>query len=538
MLGGVLETGKTREMSEDQTTSKASQGGSVDSPSVSLPAGPTLPSLFSSLSPSDRYIALQAASSALAGRYNFTRGTDYGWSAFDGLRDYFQALGFKRTLTIQDYRERYSRGGIAKVLIDRLPEEMWDDGVFIKEEEHDPESPSDYEIQSTQLWERLSIESRLMKADKLAGLSIYSVILIGVKEGPGKVDYSQPLPRLKGPDDIIYLLQYAEDNAKVISLVKDPSNPRFCQPEFYELKSASPNVISGSQLVSVIEAIPKVHWTRVIHVAHGLLESDWIGTPDLQASWNDYESMFKLAWGGPEGAWRQMDMGIQWDLDPEYDHKAEDLKKMDENIEEMRHNLRRDIKTSGVKANPLQATVDKFGANLEAIVKLIAGTHCLPYTLLLGEELGLRAGEQNRETINIVTQGRRKQFGTPLVRQLQDRLIEFGGLAKPRSKSGKYQVIWGVEEELNESEKATLAKTYADANQSHSMAGGGLLYTTDEIRDKVGDDPAEIEEAEEEIEGEIEEEEVITTSTEEEINPAISGRIEKMLEWFEKEMVK
>lgn len=541
-------------MSEEQTKVGEGLGASSSSSSSSLSTASTgLSSFFSSLAPSQRYIALQAAASALAGRFQFSRDTGFGFDAFEGLRNYLQALGFKQTLTIQDYRSRYQRGGIAKVLIDRLPEEMWDDGVFILEEDSDPENLSEFESQSAELWKRLNIESRLMKADKLAGLSIYSAVLIGVKEGPGKVDYSQPLPRLKGPDDIIYLLQYAEDNAKVVSLVKDPSDPRYCQPEFYELRSASPNLsgVSSSGLSAVTETIPKVHWTRIIHVAHGLLESDWIGTPDLQVSWNDQESLYKVSWGGPEAAWRNMDRGNQWDLDPQFDYTTEEgkarLAQMDAHIEEMRHNLRRDIKTSGVKVNPLTSQVDKYGSNAETSVKLIAGAHGIPYTLLLGEELGLRAGEQNRENINILVQSRRKQFGTPLVRQLQDRLIEFGGLPKPRSKSGNYQVVWGVEEELSEGEKGELGKTYADANLAQSKAGGGLLYTTNEIRDKVGDGPISVEEEENEemVEGVAEEEEDLdgnenrNGNADGDVNAEVdASKLARMVEWFEREMVK
>lgn len=455
----------------------------------------SLSSMFSSLSPSDRFMALQAATSALAGRYNFTRATGYGWDSFDGLRDLFAALGFKHTLTIDDYRKRYERGGIAKVLIDRLPEEMWDDGVFIREaDDYDANNLSEYEIESARLWERLDIESRCMKADKLAGLGTHSAILIGVKEDKS-TDLSTPLPRLNGPDDILYLLQFAEDNAKVLSLVKDFQDPRFGRPEIYELKTAGPSP-DGIMLATQVNVTSvKVHWTRIIHVAHGLLESDWIGTPDLKASWNDLESMYKVAWGGPEAAWRRMDMGLQWEMDVDFDWQSEKGKELLSNLKDqillMRHNQQRDITTSGVKANPLNAPVDKYQSNLESIVKLIGGTHCIPYTLLLGEELGLRAGENNRETLNIVTQGRRKQFGTPLVRQLQDRLISVNGLPKPRSKDGKYNVVWGVEEELSEEKKAELAKAYAEANKAQNDAGGGLLYTTNEIRDKVGDDPIE-----------------------------------------------
>jgi hypothetical protein len=467
--------------------------------------------LFSHLPPADRLVALQAAASALAQRYQLA--SYMGFDSYGGLRNFFQALGFKEQLTVQDYRQRYKRGGIAKTLIDRLPEEMWDDGVYIRESEYDPNNLSEYEIESARLWERLSIDSRLMKADKLAGLGSYSVVLIGVKE-TGE-DLSQPLSRLNGPDDIIYLLQYAEDNAKVLSLVTKTNDPLFGRPEFYEINTIS-NVSASSTFHSAQSSTTpkKVHRSRIIHVAHGLLESDWIGTPDLEASWNDLDSLFKIAWGGPEAAWRKMDMGIQWDVDPEYDQTTpaaqELLRKMNNDIVEMRHQLRRDIKTSGVTAKPLAGTVDKYGPNGEFAIKLIAGTNCLPYTMLVGEELGLRAGENNRESLNIAVQGRRKQIGTPLVRQLQDRLISVNGLPKPRSKDGKYNVVWGVEEELGEEAKAGLAKLYADANKAQSEAGGGLMWETNEIRDKVGDEPKPEEEIEEEeiVDKEIEEEDI------------------------------
>lgn len=448
----------------------------------------TLSSLFDSLPPIDRRLALRAAASVLSGRLGFSQVTGFGFDAFGGLRDLFIALGFKRELTISDYRERYRRGGIAKALIDLLPDEMWDDGVYIRESDYDPESPSDHETKSADLWKRLGVESRLLKADKLAGLGRYSIVLIGVRERSGNTDLSQPMPRLSGPDDIVYLRQFAEDNAQVLSLVADNTSPRFLQPEFYEIQTGNPKTGPGILLPSQVNvALLKVHWTRVIHVAHGLLESDWLGTPDLEASYNDLESLYKIAWGGSEAAWRRMDPGTQWDLDPEYEHGEKEKEQLREQIEELRHNLRRDVYTGGIKATVLNANVDKFESNINAIVKLIGGTQRIPYTILLSEELGLRAGENNRDNLDILTGARRKGFGDPLVRQFQDRMIEYGALPKPRS--GEYVVTWGVEEEMTETEKAELAEKLAKANQAQAAARGGLIWLADEIRDKVGDDP-------------------------------------------------
>lgn len=441
----------------------------------------SLSSLFSSLDPAERLLAMQAAASVLSGRYQFSQLTGYGFTSFEGLRDFFSALGFKRQLTIADYRDRYKRGGIASTLVNLLPDEMWDDGVFIRETDYDPENLSGYETDTEYIWKKHNIESRLLKADKLAGLGRYSIVLIGIK---GDTDLSQPMHMVSGPDNLIYLLQYAEDYAKVedIDLETDLSSPRLGQPKYYRLT----NIDKTKPHVTV-------HWTRIIHIAHGLLESDWIGTPDLEVSWNDLDSLYKTSWGGSEAAWRNMDSKRQWDLNPDFDQsspKAEELlKKMVTDIEDMRHNLKSDILTSGVTGKPLNVQVDKYGSNVETHVKMIGGTHRIPYTLLLGEELGLRAGEQNREDLNISVGSRRKKFGDPLVRQLQDRFIEYGIVAKPRNANGDYDIVWGVEEELTEDQKAELAERLAKANQSQSVAGGGLIYTSNDIRDKCGDEP-------------------------------------------------
>lgn len=489
-----IDTLQTDSPIESKAGTQGAQNASVDSigsaPATTL-SDPSLASLFSSLAPTERLLALQAAASVLSGRFQFSSLTGYGFQSFEGLRDFFTALGFTRELTISEYRDRYKRGGIASTLVNLLPDEMWDDGVTIREIDYDPESPSEYETQSADIWKRLNIESRLMKADKLAGLGLYSVVLIGVKLKPNE-KLSDPLSTNLGPNSVIYLLQYAQDNAKVISLVQDPSSERFGQPEYYEINTIATPPAGSALLPTQNNLSPiKVHWTRIIHVAHGLLESDWIGTPDLESSWNDLDSLYKVAWGGPEAAWRNMDRGVQWDLDPEYDHTSDEAKAlltaMKSEIKDMRHNLEKDVFTSGVTAKPLNVQTDKYGSNIEAITKLVGGTHRIPYTLLLGEELGLRAGESNRDNLDIMTGSRRKQFGDPLVRQLQDRFIACGIVVKPRSSD--YAVIWGTEEELTEEKKAELVKTLAQANQAQSAAGGGLVYTSNDIRDKAGDEP-------------------------------------------------
>lgn len=501
-------------------------GSGVDASVPANPSGPSGPSdsLNSSGSPSLprrlRASLMSAArtslfaASTLVDRMNFAR--HMGFDSYGGVRNLFTALGYEDNLTISHYRDMYRRGGIAKTIIDIRPNEMWSGGVSISESA-DPNEETQFDKDIQSLFDRLNVVSRLLKTDKLAGLGHYAAMLIGVKDRPG-ADLSSEMPQLNGPDSVIYLQSYAEDCAKIIELDEDVFSERFGQPLFYQLSSQSPqSTPNGIKIVTKANStLSKVHWSRVIHIAHDCLESDYIGSPDLEVVWNLLTDLLKVVGGGAEAAWRKMDQGLHANLDPDYEFDDDDIEKFEERLEEYRHQLRRDLLTKGIDITPLSSSVDKFGTNIDPLIQLICATIRISKRIFEGSERGELASSQDQDNLASTISTRRQNEGEPTVRQFVDRLIRYQGVAKPSS--GQYVIDWYEEEELDELEKAKLALTLAQANQAQSLAGGTPINTGDEIRDKVwGDEPIEMPGVLEEDEEEEDKTEIQRTTPEDSI---------------------
>lgn len=398
-----------------------------------------------------------AALSDLISRIEFARLHNLpGATTYGGLRNMDAELGYAPKLTIAQYRARYERGGIAERIVEGFPLMTWGDGLDIVETE-DPEEVTKFEAQVREhLVDRLDVIGKLTRADILARLGEYSVVWVGVGI-PGD-DPATELPRLRGPEQIIFLTPVAQDRATIYKKVKEKWDQRFDLPEIYEI------TISDNSTV-------RVHWTRIVHIAEGLLESDTHGKPALRAVWNYLDDLQKIVGGGAEAAWKRMDPGAQFDLDPDMVLDAAEELKLSNEIDEYVHGLRRVMKTRGVKANLLSTSVSAFGANAQTVLDLACATTGYPQRWLMGSERGELASSQDRHNLDDRVTQRQAKFATPILRRVIDMLIERGALVRPR----EYSVVWPEEEELSTAEKAELALAMAKAK----------VHTKNEIRDIV-----------------------------------------------------
>lgn len=434
----------------------------------------------------------------------------HGFSSHDGARDLFDALGFKEALTLSDYRAAYSRGGIAKQIIDFFPRETWRGGVFLIEDE-DPDVETSFESQWEEFRDRLALIKTMRMADRLARLGEYSCVLIGTSRSG---ELSTPLPRGTSPSQIIYLPVYAQDRAVIRTRVKDPRDPRWGLPETYTLKvdtgegglaGASGSIgggiggALGGTTLSTRDVV--VHWTRILHACHDALESDTHAPPMLEAPYNDLYSLWKLVWGGAETSWRNARRFTVANLDanPAVQFAPDYVEKLEEKLIEAQHGLKDNIITRGTDVSVLGGPVDKFDANGNFLLDLVGGTVQIQKRNLLGsEKVGERASgldrKRNADAITSMQEG----FADPLIRDLVTRLIDFGYFSAPMKKNkGRYEVLFALEEEMSEDEKADYAGKIAQANKDQKDAEGKVIRTSDEIRDYLWeaeplDDPEEV----------------------------------------------
>jgi len=406
---------------------------------------------------------------------------------FNNARDMYGVLGYKDLITVSDYRSRYQRGGVAGRIVDVFPNATWRGSMELIEDA-DLEDYTTFEQAWADLDQRLQIQAKLLRVDKLAGLSTYAVLLIGA---PG--DLEQELPKGR-PEQLLYLTPFAGGggpqttnnlqvnqtvadgaDASIFEYDLDPKSKRFGMPKSYQLKR-----------LDIGTALPRpVHWSRVVHVAEGLLDDEVFGQPVLERVWNLLDDLDKIAGGGSEAFWLRANQGMHIDVDkdmvlsgPEGEKTVADLKAQ---AEAYKHHLTRWLRTRGVSVETLGSDVANFANPQDAIITLIAGAKGIPKRILTGSEMGELASSQDRDNWKDQINGRQTGYAGPyIVRPLVDRLVAYGYLPTPKDGPDKYEVRWPQIQTLTEQEKVSGAQGWASVNQTY----GEVVYTDAEIRDK------------------------------------------------------
>lgn len=382
---------------------------------------------------------------------------------YGGDRKVFTILGYKLKLVTQDYRDRYKRNAIAARIVEAFPKATWRSGVEIIEDEN-PDSLTLFEAAWEELEKRLNVVSILMRADILAGLGRYSVVLIGAE---GKLE--EELPRMSGPEKILYLSPFAEQDVTIDRFITDSSESRFGLPELYKFKRLSSTSNSQPRLV---------HWTRVLHIADGILDEPLYGEPRLARCWNLLDDLEKVSGAGAEAYWLRAHQGFQLDVPPDVEMTESDMTDLQDEVDEYVHGMRRFMRTRGVELKPLGSDVSAFAGQVDAIITLIAGGIGIPKRILVGSERGQLASTQDRTNWHERVLDRQLQYASPqIISPLIDRFIEYGVLPQPLD----YEIRWPVIQNLSEDQRADVANTLAGLNKRI----GEIVITGAEIRDRI-----------------------------------------------------
>jgi len=360
---------------------------------------------------------------------------------FDGDRNVYGACGYPTTLQYSDYEVRYQRQDIAKRIVNAGPDACWraDPDVL----ENEDKDTTAFEEAWNALWDSrtLRIKHYLKRADRVAGIGRYGVLLLGFDDNAAGFD--RPV---ESASELLYLKPYSEDNAKVKTWNRDKNDERFGLPEIYAIKvNVGGDASSDSTSVDV-------HHSRVVHIAEETLESDVYGTPRLEAIFNRLMDVEKMVGGSAEGMWRG---GFPaYSFETEAGAKLQNKAAMEDEIENFIHKLTRVLRLQGVKTNVLQHQLANPKFHLEVQMWLIAAATGIPLRILIGSERGQLASQMDERTWNERVDERRTSFcGPVLVSGLIDRLIAVGVLPE-----AEYQVQWPDIDELSEEDKANVGK--------------------------------------------------------------------------------
>lgn len=367
--------------------------------------------------------------------------------SYNDDRDIYKSLGYEKALEFRHFWEQYQRGDISKRIIEAPVTESWRLPPMILENDENKETK--FEKQWKKLVKNKKVLNYLMRVDKLAGIGNFSLLLLGVNDG-------KTLDKPVSPNsvtDLLYLRPYKQDNITVESFEVRPSNPRFGLPEIYRLQTTITSISKGVQKTETITK--RVHWSRVLHIAEGLLEDDVVGTPRLKAIFNQLKNLELVSCGSAEMFWRGALPGLAFLLDKDaiLDSSLTEAT-MEDDIEKYMHNLQRVLKLQGMDVKVLAPEVADPSNHVDVYVSLIAGTTGIPKRILIGSERGELSSSQDESAWNKRLEERRDNHITPIILEpFVKRLQEFGLL-----KDVEFEIKWPPIAVPSEKERAEIAE--------------------------------------------------------------------------------
>jgi hypothetical protein len=445
----------------------------------------------------------------------------------EGERDVYKAVGYRTHLEFEHYKARYDRQDLAARIVDAPANATWRRAPQIRElrgEEASGEEIKEatpFETIWVQLADKLKLWSKFARADRLAGIGQYGVLFIGVAGGD---DLSAPIEKgsINNIEDIVYLNTFHEGSVEIKKYVADVTDPRFGEPELYEIDLLGDLVGAATSLSgkTINKQLP-VHWTRVIHIAEGKHSNEVLGTPRLQKVYNRLVDLEKVVSGGGEMYWQGARLGLHVDVSPEFGlgdltgDMGSAFTALETELDKYFHGLRRFIRTKGATVNPLGVQVADPQGHVKVIVQILSGATGMPMRMLVGSERGELASAQDEANWNARITERQTSFAQPdMLEAFINRLQYFGVL--PATPEG-YNIVWPSLFELDAERQADIGwkksralKDYADSEDTEKFVDADefrswvdLPPMTEEQKARLGEglglDEVPIEEPEEEI---------------------------------------
>ncbi len=392
-------------------------------------------------------------------------------------RDVYDVLGYNPKPSVDDYWNFFLREDIAKRIVQAPSKAIWRKPPEICETDN-PDRETEFEKKWDELNKTHKIWSYFSRADNLAGIGYYAILLIGM---PGAL--TEEVRAATGPGQrLLFLSPYSQRNASVKEYEASVQSDRFGKPLNYAIDTAG-DLSGGRTKASVAARLSKmdvVHHSRVLHFADELLEDELNGTPRLEAIFNRLFDLQKVIGGSAEGYWRGAYGGFALEAAKDAVSAYTSGTEIDpDTVDEFAHGMRRWIDAEGYHINRIEGQDFKPKEVFEVIIAAISSATSIPQRLLLGSERGSLASEQDETNWKDFIEERRSGFAEPLIRDFIDRLIMWKVLPEPK----EYRLEWPSLYTKTDKEKSEIFKNFTQGIAA--VAPGGqteLIATPKEIR--------------------------------------------------------
>lgn len=394
-----------------------------------------------------------------------TSGNMFGISP-NGKRNYNEIFGYGDFLVYEDYYGMYKRGGIAGVVVGKVAKSCWRDMPEIK--------VGDTVILEEQL---LKLKNKkffkaLERADILNRIGNFSIMLIGLPDG---VDLHLPVGSAKKDSfDSMYFNVYGYNGIEITQTDSDPASPRFGLPVLYQLQVI--NIDNAQRKETPITSLV-VHYSRVIHMAEGALDSSIEGMSSLEQPWNALTDKEKTRGSSAEAYYRNARQKLALEIADGSKPMTDPVAKaaLKENVEQFQNGHEDVLRLHNMKANMLQPSMASPRDTFDICVEEISGTSGIPVRILTGKGGGTLTGSEDKATWNALVQDRQDQECTVYLLDALAVMAEAGIIDLPEG----VKVVWPVQSSLSEKEASESSKNKGEAFKA--VADGLSTIGGDEV---------------------------------------------------------
>lgn len=306
------------------------------------------------------------------------------------------------------YWNLFRESGVARRVVSVFPLESWALKPQVYQTEDDRNTRWERAWKAVLNDRSVNPWTALQRADILSGVGYYGVQLLGFDDGKA---LDQPVdgidgrgnPTDKRPTDrkLLYLRSFSQDLVTIAAKERDPRNPRFDRPTVYRLRMPSGTDTKARGLVEEVGddgpgddgAELLVHWSRVQHLADGVLSSPTHGTPRCEPVLPHILDVRKVGGGSAEMFWRGAFPGYSVESHPELGADVDiDLKGIREQMDLLTSGFQRYAGIVGASVKSLAPQPADPTRHLMAYLQLIAMTLGIPLQVFLGSPVGQLAG--------------------------------------------------------------------------------------------------------------------------------------------------
>ena len=387
----------------------------------------------------------------------------------DTLHDIALDYGYPEDVDFEHFYNMYRRFGIAKNIIELPVDTCWSTNPSIESE-----SPS-FNDEMNELRLRVKLWQRLKGLDCRQRIGRYAGLYVQVRDGKRP---SEPMDKVGGGiGAIVKVTPLYESQLEITQIDENPNSETYGRPILLQYNGSA-----AGDLSERATSTQTIHASRIIFAAEGADDGSIYGIPSLESVFNSLMDLRKIIGAGGEGFYRNAAQSIVFNLDKDAQADVSVLEQFNEQFDNFtRDRMRRGMWTPNMTANTLESNLSNPKDFFTSALNDVAAGSKIPATILIGQQTGRLASQEDSANFLSLMQSRRVNFCSSMAESFIDWCMSYNVLPFV-----EYAVEWDDLLARSDDDRLAIAAKMSEVNERQFRSGGGIAFDADEIREAAG----------------------------------------------------